>query len=369
MRRDSRASRKRADLLASFDTLSSHLQTTFTALSTAFARKIKRADDPTPNSGVAKAFLAIVVGPSAGSARARVVYAIDGLEVKLWGERDVHSVSPPAESPPAEDTDDEDTEDESAEESSSAEEASGSESDSDDEESGSGYDSVLDSDSVLHSDEESDSESPSVDSIIDDDTPPSPPASRSPSPECSSAPSRPASPKPNQAAQRSQASENSSPMISHQDSTYAASQTAIRAAERLLSRTLACSCAEDGGGMSAELAPTQTHILLRAPRRFTHPSWTPKMGVARAMDGLVEEFLEDSGFKDRVVTGNKAKKRKGAHVEGVWIRCRSKAVSGDDVGAQRHDETEDENDNGNEEEEDELIWWTWDGKLVGFTDW
>ena len=121
--------------------------------------------------------------------------------------------------------------------------------------------------------------------------------------------------------------------------------------------------------MSAEIAPTQTHILLRAPRRFVHPAWTPKMGVARAMDGLVEEFLEDSGLKGRAAAGSKAKKRKGAHVEGVWIRCRGKAVSGDDAGAQRHDETEDENDNGNEEEEDELIWWTWDGKLVGFTDW
>jgi hypothetical protein len=36
----------------------------------------------------ARAYLAIVLGPSVGAARAKVMFAIDGLEVKVWGKRE-----------------------------------------------------------------------------------------------------------------------------------------------------------------------------------------------------------------------------------------------------------------------------------------
>lgn len=306
-----------------------------------------------------------MVGPSAASARARVVFAVDGLEVKIWGGRDSTTTSHPEN-----EADSEGTEEESEVGSSSSEASS----ESGDVESESGSDLGLDSDSILQSDEESDSESSSADSIIDD-TPPSPPASRSPSPdcppecspECSPGLSPPSSPKstPQPPADLTAVD---TPRPSQLDSSHADSQAAIRAAERLLSRTLACSCAEEGGGMAAELAPTQTHILLRAPRRFSHPAWTPKMSAARAMDRLVDEFLEESGPVRKGAVVGKAKKRKGL-VEGVWIRCRSKSVAGHLPPVDGDEEAEDGDEVESEDEEDELIWWTWDGKLVGFADW
>ena len=79
------------------------------------------------------------------------------------------------------------------------------------------------------------------------------------------------------------------------------------------------------------------------------------------MDGMLEDFLDDSGLQDG--ERRTQKKRKGGRVEGVWIRCRG-SVSGVD------EETgEEERDAGEEDEEDEMIWWSWDGKIVGFSDW
>ena len=92
--RVSRAVKGRTELLASFDTLASHLSTTFTALSTAFARAVNRLGgvkergEGDQGGGRARAYLAILVGPSVGSAKAKVVFAVDGLEVKVWGERE-----------------------------------------------------------------------------------------------------------------------------------------------------------------------------------------------------------------------------------------------------------------------------------------
>ena len=69
------------------------------------------------------------------------------------------------------------------------------------------------------------------------------------------------------------------------------------------------------------------------------------------MESALKEFLEDS----RSAGGEKDKVRK-RRVEGVWVVCRG-AVD-------ESDEPEKE-----EDESDEMIWWSWDGKLVGFSDW
>jgi len=73
---------------------------------------------------------------------------------------------------------------------------------------------------------------------------------------------------------------------------------------------------------------------------------------------VLANFLEDSGLvagrnmeKDPV---GRTKRKKGTESEGIWIRCRT---DGDGEG----EETK--------EEQDEMIWWTWDGKIVGFSDW
>ncbi|KAG2038292.1 hypothetical protein BDR03DRAFT_955085 [Suillus americanus] len=238
----SRAAKKRHELLNSFDTLASHLNTTFTALSTAFAHHC--GTKGARSSG--RAYLAVVLGPTPGSAKCRVMVGVDALEAKIWGKRDDRSSVPSSSSPPP------------------------------------------------------------------------PPHILPP--------------------------------------TYAQELEALRTAERLLSRTLASACGEnDGQGMASEMAPTQTHIVLRAPRKFMHPAWVPRQALSGAFDALLDQFLGESG--ERPIR-NDIKKKKGGKVEGVWICSRqrltedSETISGEEI-----------------PEEDEMIWWTWDGKLVGFADW
>ncbi|KAJ6579576.1 hypothetical protein DFH09DRAFT_1146945 [Mycena vulgaris] len=283
-----RALKLRTDLLASFDTLSSHLNTTFSALSTAFA--LTGNADVKVNRPSRRAYLAILVGPSIGSAKTRVMFAVDGLVTKIWGERD--------------DVPDDDSDS----------------SDGDEEEDG--------------GDDEEDSEPSDTDSSPDsDEDESSPPPSRSPSP-----------------------SPATSPLPVHEATSpvppYMQMQQTLRTANRLLSHTLATA----DHSMSAELAPSQTHILLRAPRRFTHPAWIPRQTVSTTLDGVLREFREEAGDEslDPEQTQKKRKAQSNARkVEGVWVACKSPSVEFSDAAV----------------EEDEMIWWSWDGKIVGFADW
>lgn len=190
-----------------------------------------------------RAYLAVVFGSSASSAKARVFFAVDGLEVKIWGQRDdILDLRYESADESEEDSDEEETESD---------------------ESNDGSDSDSDSGSV----EELGS---STDSIID-----VPPQSRSPS-------SPPSSPSDLEAltAQRSPAATPIPQVPSHAgdelpDSgvgtvAYASEQQAFLKAERLLSRTLATACAEgDGRGMTCELG---AHRSMRYP---SHPHLLP----------------------------------------------------------------------------------------------
>jgi hypothetical protein len=89
------------------------------------------------------------------------------------------------------------------------------------------------------------------------------------------------------------------------------------------------------------------------------------------LDETLERFLDESGIEktrddsdddsnadeDPRVT---KKPPKGVKTEGVWIGARD-AGPGKTV-TTRIDE-------GEEDDDDEFIWWSWDGKIVGFTDW
>ncbi|KAH7918768.1 hypothetical protein BV22DRAFT_1186030 [Leucogyrophana mollusca] len=71
------------------DTLVSHLNTTLTALSTALALRNQLSEakeGDTPNA--TPVYLVIVLGPTIGAAKSRVMIGIHGLETKIWGERD-----------------------------------------------------------------------------------------------------------------------------------------------------------------------------------------------------------------------------------------------------------------------------------------
>lgn len=107
-----RAAKHHAELLASFDTLSSHLDTTFSGLLTALARCSGYS-----NSYLAQAHLAILVGPSIGSAKSKVILGIDGLEPSIWGMREDISATVEQKD---EDSDEEEGEDEESDEDSDA---------------------------------------------------------------------------------------------------------------------------------------------------------------------------------------------------------------------------------------------------------
>ncbi|KAJ4002183.1 hypothetical protein F5050DRAFT_1802478 [Lentinula boryana] len=319
------------DLIDSFDTLSSHLDTTFTALSTAFARcsqtarSISGADNSKRNFGN-PAYMAILVGPSIGTAKSKIIFAVDSLETKIWGLRD--------DLPPKVDVQEEESSESSPEDGEELEETHAN-SDSDDDNSHSGP-------------EDSDSES-EIDSC--------------------SASSHPDSPIPPPRSQHTDPS-TSSPSASYlQD--HAREQQKIRVADQLLSRTLAIADAE-GRGMACELAPTQTHILLRAPRRFAHPAWIPRLNFTNSLEHTLTDFLEETRLFIDITTEEKTKNKRTPRqkVEGVWVAGRT--VFLDTLSMQSSppsDFDKQETVNQSQDEADEMIWWSWDGKIVGFSGW
>ncbi|KAF9457259.1 hypothetical protein BDZ94DRAFT_1228228 [Collybia nuda] len=294
-----RATKLRTDLLQSFDTLSSHLNTTYTALSTALARcsqKLSQAQNEQSTFNPERVYLAILVGPSMGSARSKVIYAVDGLETKIWGTRD--DINDPEDSEDEELPEDSDSEDENSEED-------------------------IDSEEEDLSDNNHSEELPLENDNSSDDLPILP-QSRSPSPP---------------------------PSMAHLEE-----QKALNAADRLLSRTLAAADA-DGQGMANEMAPTQVHILIRAPRRFDHPAWIPRQNISASLNGTLDEFLEESGLSIPDEQAKRKKPQRNKGVEGVWITCRDGLAKPTPKIEGPHDE------------ENELIWWSWDGKIIGFSDW
>lgn len=326
-------------MLNSFDTLASHLYTTFIALSTALAL---RGSPEKPASGIdalhrhqkhglARVFFAVALGSTVGTAKSRVIVGIDGLEIKVWGlEEDATQTGNGCDEKEEDDLADDasDTDDEG--EQSGVEESGGS---SEEEEGG--------------------------EDIYGSDDAASPPHSRSPSPSSDLDASPSTSP---------QNSPSKSPLLQIED------PETVRAAERLLSRTLASACAEDDGrGLASEmgkpkpyscrrvahllLAPTQIHVLLRAPRRFDHPCWIPRQNLCASLDGCLSDFLVESGETPPFSDAPAKKRTKGNKVQGVWVKARGGSTPND------------LSSGGDLAEEDEFIWWSWDGKLAGFADW
>ncbi|KAI0337335.1 hypothetical protein BDW22DRAFT_1433411 [Trametopsis cervina] len=338
----SKAYKKREELVAAIDTLTSHLETTFVALSSAFAQYKDPADAAMPVRTCESAHMMFIVGPSVGAAKARIALVVDGLEVKPLGGR--------------EDSKDKECLEEKLQNESFSEDA---DSESEDEQ-----DFNEDSETSESEESETGDEDEEVESQCEDE----PPASRSPSPVSSDEPS-PANSRPTTPPLDTQQTQDPTPVLSvvgtqranptHMpppNKSRAQEQDILRAADRLLSRTLANACAEEHGGMASELAPTQTHVLLRAPRRFTHPAWVPRQNLTRSLETSLQTFMTEATATAAIPPRNKKFSVLGTKTEGVWISCR----------------TEPPRDRGSVAqvaEEDELIWWQWNGKLIGFSDW
>ncbi|TFK63420.1 hypothetical protein BDN72DRAFT_847624, partial [Pluteus cervinus] len=420
---------------------SSSVTTPSTSLCTASPEATHYGNGSGSGSGVktARVYLAILVGPSLTSARAKVIMGVDGFECKVWGERDDGPLGVDDDEDKSEEEDDDDEESESESES---ERGSGSTEDGDSEEteeSGSGSDEedgdANDAESVPASDNDGSVDQPEGEGhdearIQAPSEPPKPPTNNCVS-EKAHIPTQPAVPsllaaasplsthpqsissnplgsdisplggaqqhqqhhqqRLHQIQQRtlppSSTPSSSRPPPSSRPS-HAEEQQMLHNAERTLAKTLALADAEsESGGLACEMAPTQTHILIRAPRRFVHPAWVPKQNMKSTMDGVLERFLEESfplpppslspssaslgGLDDQKKrmngsrNGNKAKDK--GKVEAVWV------VPNKNEGTREffsrghgHDEGGDRQE---EDEEDEMIWWSWDGKLVGFSDW
>jgi len=235
-------------MITAFDELSSHLHTTFSALSTALAQ------NPTHRS-TETVYLALVLGPTIGAPKARVVLALEGLEVKVWGQREgIDGAELSTASSSEGDDDDDDDDDDDYED--------GDDDRSSDNGSEAGDDSTR---GDINTKGEDDAES---DGREAEESPPAsePPFSRSqtPSPE---EPSQPLSPPPAGSIKRplrpSLSPPKSSPSLGPKPTrTYAEEQQTLRAAERLLARTLANAYAE-GGGVAAELGQWHLPIIMR----------------------------------------------------------------------------------------------------------
>ena len=228
-------------MINAFDELSSHLHTTFSALSTALARNPARRNTDT-------VYLALVLGPTIGAPKARVILVLEGLELKIWGER-------------------EDVEDEALLSS-----ECGDDGDYSSDEGSEAEDDPTREDRDAE-DEDTDNTSDVGDGDVEESpsSPPAsePPSSRFPTPslesEESSRPSSPVPVPPLESSIRRPLRPSLSPKSSQSGSpasrpylapkpahTHAEGQQALRAAERLLARTLVNAYAE-GGGMAAEL--------------------------------------------------------------------------------------------------------------------
>ena len=167
----------------------------------------------------------------------------------------------------------------------------------------------------------------------------------------------------------------------------------LQAGERMLSRALAIANGEAENTMSADLrvfsfvkftfenssfsflGVMHSHILLRAPRRFSHPSWMPQQNITRDMDSLLSAFgppastsvdSHDSSLQDvtnkAVPTRTKIQKGKhGIKTECVRVRCQNwdevPASSKANTGKDTEEDLDSEND---------MLWWSWNGRLEGF---
>ena len=139
------------------------------------------------------------------------------------------------------------------------------------------------------------------------------------------------------------------------------------------------------------------HILMRAPRCFSHPAWIPRQNLDHVMDPVLHGFENLVANKDTLgdipnsVMDNDsplskagARRRGSGGVKTDYVRVRSRrAEESLDLASEERiddsrtgrpntsDESPDEgadSKEGFEDKGDDLIWWSWDGRLEGFTD-
>ncbi|KXN87109.1 hypothetical protein AN958_09197 [Leucoagaricus sp. SymC.cos] len=280
---NTKATKLKTDLLSAFDTLTSHLVTKFSALSTALA---KGPRDLHPGTRLLSA----------------VIYGVHGLEKRIWGKIDSNFPQADEDVDKSDDSGDDFPEDSEDDDDSDGENGSGMGDEDSDRKSGAGED-----------DGDDDAVATKQENLVQNISVPSTPPYQS----------------------------------------YAEEQRFLQNMDRTLARVLASADANNHG-ISNEMAPSQTHILLRAPRCFIHPACIPRQNLMKQMDNAFAEFLYETWPS---VPGDTVPSKKKKQV-GVWTTGRGGL--GDALHRREHSFAQ---------EDDEMIWWSWDGKLVGFADW
>ncbi|EJU00191.1 hypothetical protein DACRYDRAFT_117257 [Dacryopinax primogenitus] len=227
--KNARAVKKRVELLQTLDVLSSHMTTTFIQLSTALAR----CSTHLTQGETGRTHVLITLGPPSGGSKERVLLELEGVEIRDWEQKEPES------------EDEEQTNEEMEDEI----------------EVGGGC---------------SDLEASSGEEELDDEQPEEP-EEREVSP----------SPAHNRAARSLSSSTSSrelsvSPLNSpcpkrSQPVSAGRSQQRPPDPARMLALALI-------NLNQTNTPPTRVHLLLRAPRRFEHPSWEPRQALSRALD-------------------------------------------------------------------------------------
>ncbi|EJD00732.1 uncharacterized protein FOMMEDRAFT_168996 [Fomitiporia mediterranea MF3/22] len=349
---DPRTNKKQDALIASFDLLSSHLGSTFTALGSKLTNRSHVAD-------LATSHLAIILGPSvtsANAARARVLLEIKGLHVPLRSHVMPQLACTVVNSHLKENE-------------GSPNLGSSSERSTPLSERSKGLRVISQRPPLMSRSDESSGEDDSTDGVAE-----APPDSDSESESIIEDSDSDSSSDVDSEEQFDSSEEDNS------EASHEVTEADLCAAERLLSRTLAVANADPELGMAADIRPTQTRILLRAPRCFSHPAWIPHQNLSRDMDPLLREFIElpSSSTALHDITNaspipakanEKRKVHKGVKTDYVRVSCRGAANIHTETGGST--ECQEEGDAGKSEVEDtkdDMIWWSWDGKLEGFTD-
>ncbi|KAG8895636.1 hypothetical protein FRC01_012274 [Tulasnella sp. 417] len=384
---NAKAAKKRDELVAALDLLSSHLPSTLQSLSWALATNPKLLQ-ATSSSATTEVDVVLVTGPSPTTVRSRCFIRLKDFSISRYGERQqaLSSTTPastnsePASShgptqpsqtqtcspvvPPTpvapvevEANDEEEQNDPEAdasfasfisdmssalspaaeEDERSEDEGTGNEEDEDEEDEAEESDA---SSSLASEEEEEEEEESDEDCDEEEDVEEEEPAL------------------PEEEDDAAVPKHSTSP-ISAPPQSLAEDEKNLRASIRAVSLALASTF--DFG--RDEIPVTQMNVLLRAPRCFQHPSWLPKQALGRTLDPRVEEFFSNTGLETPGV-------RKGPPEEGVLVRCNPSLEGAEglpDVNSTKTT-TEDESQQGDDGQHD-MIWWQWSaGVIRGFGD-
>ncbi|KAF8317986.1 hypothetical protein DL93DRAFT_2076546 [Clavulina sp. PMI_390] len=178
-----------------------------------------------------------------------------------------------------------------------------------------------------------------------------------------------------------------SPISLPQLRTSTISDSFLKSAERIIHRALTIAPVSPRSTLSSspptliladedeiELPLSETTLLIRAPRRFRHPSFLPKQVESRKLDDALREYLKEGDEDAAQKPQKKTKAGLGSKVRTTGLRVRVSAppapvpVAGGMAASSEEPSPLVPGDQDTREDENEMIWFQWTGKLKGISD-